>query len=353
MVSGAAIGFPAAVFALAGLLAIVLLGVNRLHAWRDARIARLERQAAFMLTAWADGRGAPAGLVPWAHLGRADRLVMLACWARTLPLLEPRRSAAARAGLRRDGMLDPVMSGLRGRSTLRRAEACRLLGRLGGSDAVAPLVERLGDQNPAVRREAIGALADLGAVEALVDIARAIDTTNDWGNLLTTMRLVRLGPRAVPTIGALLASATSAETLKALLQVSGGLGAAADPGQVRLLALHRNPEVRVEALRTLGCIAPEAESVTVCLAAMDDQEWPVRALAAASLGRLGDPAAVPRLERAMGDPAYWVRHHVTGALLALGSAGAAALTRARKHQNPFVRDMAAQALWQGSRGRAA
>ena len=353
MVSEAALGLPAAVFALAGLLAVALLVLNRLHAWREMRVAMLERQAAIKLTAWADGRHAPDGLVPWSRLGRADRLVMLACWARTLPLLEARRGAGARAGLRREGVLEPVMTGLRRRSPLRRAEACRLLGRLGGSDAVGPLVERLGDREPAVRREAIGALADLGAVEALVDIARAIDTTGDWGNLLTTMRLVRLGPRAVPTIGALLASATTADTLKALLQVSGRLGAAADPDRVRRLAFHRNPEVRVEALRTLGFIAPEAESVTVCLAAMDDREWPVRALAAASLGRLGDPIAVPRLERAMGDPAYWVRHHVAGALLALGPAGAAALTRAREHDNPFVRDMAAQALWQAAREPAA
>ena len=86
---------------------------------------------------------------------------------------------------------------------------------------------------------------------------------------------------------------------------------------------------------------------------MDDPEWPVRALAAASVGRLGDPVAVPRLERAMGDPAYWVRHHVAGALLALGPAGLEALTRAREHSNPFVRDMAAQALWLGAPERAA
>ncbi len=135
--------------------------------------------------------------------------------------------------------------------------------------------------------------------------------------------------------------------------MSGRLGGVADPDRVRRLALHHDPEVRVEALRTLGSIGPDADSVTICLAAMDDPEWPVRALAAASIGRLGDPVAVPRLERAMGDPAYWVRHHVAGALLALGPAGLEALTRAREHSNPFVRDMAAQALWLGAPERAA
>jgi HEAT repeat protein len=353
MVTGAELGLPAAVFGLAGLLVLALLLVNRLHACRDARHAMLERQADLMLQAWAAGRRPPGGLMPWSRLGDGDHRVMLACWARALPGLDPEHDTRARAELRRSGVLEPIMAGLGHRSAHRRAEACRLLGRLGGTDAVRPLVERLRDRDHGVRREAIGALADLRAVEALVDIVRAIDATGDWGNLLTTMRLVRLGPRAVPGIGALLASATSPEMLKALLQVCGQLGAVADADRVRRLALHRNPEVRVEALRTLGLIAPNGDSVTVCLAAMDDAEWPVRALAASSLGRLGDEEAVPRLERAMGDPAYWVRHHVAGALLALGQAGGAALVRAQEHANPFVRDMAAQALWQGARERAA
>jgi HEAT repeat protein len=353
MVIAPEVGLPAAVFGLAGLLMVALLLVNRLHASREARRSVLERQANLMLAGWVEARHTPRGLVPWSRLSDADRRVMLTCWARALSSLEGRRAGAARAGLRRSGVLEPVTAGLTHRSPARRAEACRLLGRLGGADAVRRLIERLRDPEPVVRREAIGALADLRAVEAVVDMVRAIEATGDWGNLLTTMRLVRLGPGAIPALGALLASATSPEMLKALLQVCGRLGGVADPDRVRRLALHDDPEVRVEALRTLGSIAPDADSVTICLAAMDDPEWPVRAIAAASVGRLGDPAAVPRLERAMGDPAYWVRHHVANALLALGPAGLEALTRAGGHANPFVRDMAAQALWLGAPERAA
>jgi hypothetical protein len=47
----------------------------------------------------------------------------------------------------------------------------------------------------------------------------------------------------------------------------------------------------------------------------------------------------------MGDPAYWVRHHVAEAMASLGEPGAEALRRARHDANPFVRDMAAQALF--------
>ena len=89
----------------------------------------------------------------------------------------------------------------------------------------------------------------------------------------------------------------------------------------------------------------EPESVATCLRALDDAEWPPRALAAASLGRLGDTVAVARLRQAMGDPAYWVRHHVAEALASLGEAGETALRGAADDSTPFVRDMAAQALY--------
>jgi HEAT repeat protein len=71
----------------------------------------------------------------------------------------------------------------------------------------------------------------------------------------------------------------------------------------------------------------------------------VRAIAASSLGRLRDERAIPRLARAMGDPAYWVRHHIAEAMASMGEPGAEALRAALHDANPFVRDMAAQALF--------
>jgi HEAT repeat protein len=216
---------------------------------------------------------------------------------------------------------------------------------LGQADAIPPLVERLRDPDTAVRGQAIGALADLGAVEALGPVVEAIDASADWGNLLAVMALARMGPASTPQVGALLETSRSPAMTKALLQVTGLLGVAADPAAVRALATHPDPEIRIEAVRALGTLAPDVESFTVCLAAMDDPEWPARALAARSLGRLGDTRAIPRLERAMGDTAYWVRHHVAEAMAGLGVAGEAALRRGLDDANPFVRDMAEQVLF--------
>jgi hypothetical protein len=50
----------------------------------------------------------------------------------------------------------------------------------------------------------------------------------------------------------------------------------------------------------------------------------------------------------MGDPAYWVRHHVAEAMASLGEAGDVALRDALRDANPFVRDMAAQVLFMGA-----
>jgi len=206
-------------------------------------------------------------------------------------------------------------------------------------------MERLQDKAPEVRCEAVRALGELRAVEAIDMIADTIERMGEWTNLLLTMALVRMGPPAVPAIGRLLLGSRSPAMTQALLQVTGRMGAVAYPVMVRLLAAHPEPEVRVEAVRVLGAAVPDAESAAVCLGAMDGPAWPVRALAAWAIGRVGDERAIARLSRAMGDPAYWVRHHVAEAMAALGERGAAALRQGLTDQNPFVRDMAAQALY--------
>ena len=196
-----------------------------------------------------------------------------------------------------------------------------------------------------MRQQAAGALGDLRAVEALDAMVDALDRFQGWANLLAIMALSRMGPAAAPRVGALLEASNSSARTKALLQVTAQLGIATDPGLIRTLARHPDAEVRVEAVRTLGHIAPQPESIAICLNAMEDPEWPTRALAARSLGRLGGHQAVSRLEQAMGDSSYWVRHHAGEALAKLGDTGKAALARSLDHANRFVRDMAAQVLF--------
>lgn len=339
------LGLVVALLALAGGLVAAILLANWWHLRREARVARLRAEVETMLAAWTERRATASELTRLGRLSAADRRLLLIFLVKLQPTLDIVAAERARNALRDSGVLDREIRRLRSRSAAHRADACRIFGRLGQADAVPLITERLRDHDPVVRREAIGALADLRAVDTVEAVAKAIDDGRDWNNLLAAMALVRMGPVSIPRIGALLASSTSPAMTKALLQVTGRLGAAADPGAVRALATHPDPEVRVEALRAIGMLGPSAESVEVCLAAMEDPEWPPRALAAWSLGRLGDEQAVPRLEQAMQDTGYWVRHHAAEALGRLGPAGEAALRRGLSHENAFVHDMAAQALY--------
>jgi HEAT repeat protein len=338
----------AALLAAAGLLVVGLFVLNRIHASQAEWVLHLEAVLEETVLGWARDDIAPDEGHRLSQLRGGDRDLLLRVCLRLLPKLAEDEVDLVRGALKRWGLLDREVANLRHRSPGRRADACRVLGRIGYAAAVPALIERLADPDPMVRQRAVAALGDLRAVEALVPIAGMLDATAAWTDLLAIMALSRMGPESAPRIGSLLRSSTSPAMTKGLLQVTAQLGRADDAALVRSLASHADPEVRVEAVRALGRLPAEPESVDVCLTAMDDATWPTRALAARSLGNLGEPRAIPRLERAMGDRAYWVRHHAGQALAALGQAGEEALQRRLADPNPFVRDMATQMLFTSS-----
>lgn len=329
----------------AAVLLVVLFVLNYIHRRRSEQALRVGAEVSALLARW-DERDPSAEELAWLRsLGEPDRVVLFRRCLEVLPGLSEAAGSRVRGALERSGLFAREEAGLRHRDRDRRADACRVLGGMGCAAAISALIGRLKDGDETVRQQAVAALGDLGAVQGIGAIAEALDASGGWGSLLAIMALSRMGPTGVPAVGALLAVPASAARTKGLLQVTGQLGATPDPGLVRTLARHADAEVRIEAVRTLGLLPPDAESVNVCLAAMDDPAWPARALAARSLGSLGDARAVPRLEQAMGDPAYWVRHRAGEALARLGGPGREGLERALGHANPFVRDMATQVLF--------
>jgi HEAT repeat protein len=336
--------------ALAALVAALFL-TNRAQTRRAERALRLKQEFQALVQAWSQRDPLPEEIGRLRSLADLDRPTLFqACLQ--LNNLESATAERIRSGLQRSGIIAGLLADLAHRSAGRRAEACSILGRAGYAGAIAPLTERLHDRDPRVQHCAISALCELKAIQAIERITMVMETSGRWTDLLAIMALSRMGSAAVPAIGALLQRSESQAMTKALLQVTTQLGSAADPAMIRRLARHDAPEVRVEAVRTLGHIPPEPESVDVCVAALDDVAWPTRALAARSLGRLKDPRATPRLERAVGDTAYWVRHHAAEALAQLGGTGQAALRQRLTDVNPFVRDMAAQVLFTDAATRA-
>jgi len=330
---------------LSAAMIVALLVLNRRNRCHDRRQERVRHTVTAMLAAWRQRPPAPDDILWLSAQGRAGGRTALRACLEAQRGLEPAPAARVREALVRSGLAGREIARHHHRDPASRAAACRVAGRLGDPGNVPILRERLRDKSPDVRREAVRALGELQAVDAIEEIADTIEAMGDWTNLLLIMALVRMGPAAAPAIGRLLRDPRSSAMTKALLMVTGRIGVVADPATVRRLAAHPDPEVRVEAVRVLGAAAPDPASAAVCLAAMDDPEWPVRALAAWAIGRVGDDRAIARLRRAMGDPAYWVRHHVAEAMGALGERGAAALGQGLTDPNPFVRDMAAQALY--------
>lgn len=335
------------------LLVLALFAANRAHDRRAERTLRLEQWLEEILRGWVQRDPLAQEIDQLASLQDRDRVPLFRLCLRIMLELDADAAERVRNGLERAGLLNREVANLRHRSAGRRADACRILGRLGHAAAIPALIERLEDRDPLVRRRAIAALCDLRAIEALDRIAATLEAFGGWNDLLAIMAVSRMGPASAPRVGALLETSTSPPMIKALLQVTAQLGLASDPALIRELARHADPEVRVEAVRTLGHIPPDAESVAVCLTAMDDPAWPTRALAARSIGRLGGGRAIPRLERAMGDTAYWVRHHAGQALAHLGEPGREALERRLADANPFVRDMATQMLFTSATVRPA
>jgi HEAT repeat protein len=84
--------------------------------------------------------------------------------------------------------------------------------------------------------------------------------------------------------------------------------------------------------------APLVESL------LRDSIWFVRAHAAESLGKIGDPTFVAALGYALEDRSWWVRRNAMEALIRLGDPAKPALTRMLESTDRFARDCAVEGL---------
>jgi len=197
-----------------------------------------------------------------------------------------------------------------------RANAALALGQIGEGteDAMSVLIQALRDQDKYVRRDAAGALEEIGT-------PRAIKAAKDRYRMVVTLGWIG-----------------SEDEIPALIQA----------------LQNEDKDVRVNAVVTLGQIESE-DVVSVLMGALQDQDEWVRVNAAWTLGQRGESAvdAVPILIRALRDQDEWVRYHAAMALGEIGegaSNAVPALMHALRDQDKYVRRYAVGALGKIGKG---
>ena len=204
--------------------------------------------------------------------------------------------------LEAEGYVQRAVEGLHSRNRWRRADSAGLLGRMKSDAAVDALVELMGDESDDVRMVAARSLAAIGDPKAVDALTRALADRSRWTAATVAADLIEMGPAAVPTLIEIAASAGSGqpgahEAAVTAVRVLGEIrDPRAEPVLIELLERAGDLNLRARAAAALGAVggplAPPA-----LRAALQDDEWQVRAQAASSLGALGDRGSVACAQR--------------------------------------------------------
>jgi len=230
--------------------------------------------------------------------------------------------------------IDPLIVGLRGRSSWDRARAAEALGRIGWQPGM--------DESGAyywMSKGEWGTVAGMGSTALNPLIAALKDS--DWDISRKAARsLGRIGDvRAVdPLIATLGSDHLCAEARDALV----GIGAPAVEALIAVLK-DGNWKMRDEAASLLGRIG-DARAVEPLVVALEDEDKDVRRVAARALGWLGDSRAVEPLKHALPSPDGATERAAADALVAIWSPAVDPLIAALKSKHQPVRVSAAEAL---------
>lgn len=268
---------------------------------------------------------------------------------------ETAAAAAIALGETRDrGVVGALANALRSVHPTVRGAACQALGEVADPRAVGPLVSLLRDNDEDVRGEAFTALLAIGQaragelpldaflgedlnapsdaltqvvwptdLEAIAVLVNALGDADPEVRIGAAFTLGRLGiSSAFETIAKLLSRDRDPDVRAAAAFALGDLGASGERRAVGVLVrawdhVTDQDEVAVAVVRALADLA-DAQAWDPLAEALRHKDERVRQLAAMGLGRLKDPAAVPRLARALQDPHRGVRRVAAAAMGEIG-----------------------------------
>lgn len=233
---------------------------------------------------------------------------------------------------------------LRATEPFRRAQASRLVGRLGFLGALPDLAAALEDEHPSVVYAAAAALARLDTPEAARALLARIGRP-DPGRVNDTPIVARIERMRAPMDDILREALEDPSPRRVFwtLHLVGTMRRYELVTEVRKCPSHEDPNVRAAALE---CIARLGVEVTDrwCEPLLDDPVWYVQAHAAKAVGRFRSRWAVPRLVELLSHENWWVRQDAAEALVAIGSEAAEEVEKALTSSDRFQRERAAEVL---------
>lgn len=222
-----------------------------------------------------------------------------------------------------------------------RVRAIDIVGKIGHTDGVRPLIHAMDDEERQVRDAAILALGDFGpsAIPMLAELKADASWENRWGATYALM-LIATPEAAEPLVAALVDEDERVRT-----QAIEGLtrmGSDAIPALTQAVK-HENDAVRLAVITALSGIGT-SETIPILQTAVSDESAQIREVAVLALGATGSKDALPALTIALKNDDPKVRGDATSSLVRIGRDAIPVFESTVIHNNWQVRRSSAVGL---------
>lgn len=247
--------------------------------------------------------------------------------------------------LERTGIVAATAAELGSRRRRVRRAAAEALRQIGSAESLLSLEIGLQDPDLDTALTCAAAIAELSGEEPIVEVLALADDAASARPGAVAAILVALGRRHPAAIGEALRPCSSIELRRLAAAVAGEMRLAEHVRALREALAAADDELATRAARGLGAIG-DGGAVEPLLDAVENREraWFLRLAATDALGELGDPRAIPPLERELRDEGWALQAKAARALRQLGAAGEAALRRALSSPEEAAREHARVAL---------
>jgi HEAT repeat protein len=250
-------------------------------------------------------------------------------------------AAGALARLDDNRAVPPLVAALNDDDWRVRDRAAKALGLLNDSRAVCPLINALGDKDGRVRERATEALHHLSA-STFDSLINALLCENGYIRAGAVKLLGMMGDsRAVEPLIAILGDENDS-VRSAAAESLGRLKNDRTVELLKAALKDNNEQIRRGAAQTLGRLG--IMEVDLLIAALNDEDWSVRRNAAVALGQLGDSKAIDPLVCTLMDNDWRVRSGAAVSLGQFGELAVAALLNALNTEGIVINKSTAVAL---------